>query len=63
MILGTYKLDLYCDVEGCAQSAHIDGDTFGKCAKKARKRGWTVRVARNQCLCPEHRRGPVRAAR
>lgn len=62
MIVGGYSLHLYCDAAEWGDPPHtysefpheFTGETYGECAKKARKRGWVLRRDRT-AVCPKCR--------
>jgi hypothetical protein len=53
-----YSLDLYCDGRnewhGWNEFPHqFFGETFGECAKLARKRGWVIHRSTRTATCPK----------
>lgn len=52
---GCYSLDLYCDSKEHGFSlvmGDYTGETFGECARSARKDGWVIRTAMRTATCP-----------
>lgn len=53
-----YSLDLYCDKDNVKHS-HLEfphtyvGETFGECAKEARKNGWVIHRKTRTATCPK----------
>lgn len=54
MIVGGYTLDLYCEVEGCNTHVGFGERTEVAARNAARKAGWKIKVAANECYCPRH---------
>jgi hypothetical protein len=57
MIAGCYTLDLYCDYEDRAHPSfyfphQFFGETYGECARQARRSGWTIGPKRSKAICP-----------
>lgn len=55
---GCYTLHLYCDrvndAHGFDAFPHeFTGETFGECAKVARKRGWIIHKSTRTATCPK----------
>lgn len=55
---GCYTLDLYCDhvndAHGFEEFPHqFIGETYGACAKQARKRGWILHRNGSTATCPK----------
>lgn len=53
-----YTLDLYCDHSnerhGFDEFPHqYTGETFGECAKEARRNGWIIRSGARTATCPK----------
>lgn len=53
-----YTLDLYCDHSsprhGWGEFPHqYTGETFGECARRARRVGWIIRTEARTATCPK----------
>lgn len=53
-----YSMDLYCDhaseAHGFDEFPHtFTGETFGECARQARRRGWVFHKAARTATCPK----------
>ncbi|SHH56483.1 hypothetical protein SAMN02745129_2354 [Ferrimonas marina] len=63
MIIGGYRLLLYCDCVACAERAQPEdgefvGETYPECARQARAAGWKIDKANSQCFAPGHAHTP-----
>lgn len=55
---GCYSLDLYCDRESAEHRFQefphqYTGETFGECAREARRDGWIIRTRLRTATCPK----------
>jgi hypothetical protein len=76
VIVGGYTLDLYCDDPrhtanyrmsigrpgDLSLDAEFTGETYGECARQARRKGWMLSRDGTRCLCPGHSRKRKKAA-
>jgi hypothetical protein len=59
MIVSGYSMDLYCDTPPSDKRRHkretfmhqFTGETYGDCAKQARRTGWRL-TRDNRAICP-----------
>lgn len=65
MISACYSMELYCDCLACQAAprrnyvpdSEYTGETWGECARQARKDGWYISRDRTTAIKPGHKKG------